>query len=162
MNIKKINITIVLLLIIMRIIAQEHTCRVNFDYDESGNRTKRNITVCRIQNPTTTSTTQTTQEQLTEMLENKTAIKEFVTNPESDIKVYPNPVENKLNIDFIGNFAYKGTSFQIYDGSGKLYQQSTINNAKTSINFAQANAGNYFLVIENNEGKRFWWKIVKR
>ena len=71
-------------------------------------------------------------------------------------------IRYNYNIDFIANFAYKGTSFQIYDGSGKLYQQSTINNAKTAINFAPANAGNYFLVIENSEGKRFWSKIVKR
>ena len=81
--------------------------------------------------------------------------KNFITN---NIKVYPNPTQNLININsdsFIANI-------QVFDTNGRLLQNKIIQNTKSeSIDLTSFEAGVYMLQIQTEVGKTFK-KIVKK
>ena len=81
---------------------------------------------------------------------------------EGDIKVFPNPVQYKLNVQFKGTADAEGCSMQIYDGAGRLFHKQDAMQNHTEVDMQQANTGNYYLVIITKEGKRLYWKLVKQ
>jgi len=145
--------------------------KINYEYDANGNRINRTVIVEYIEGmpPTVfanTNPTDSTNETLCfsagvidSISNNKTNITNEVLN--GDIKVFPNPVQEKFYVKFTGTSNAVGCTMQIYDGVGKIFYQATASQNQTEINMSQAKAGIYYLVIITKEGKRLWWKVAK-
>lgn len=67
---------------------------------------------------------------------------------ENEFKIYPNPVENELTIDF-SNKNLEG-KIQVMDVFGKVVFERKGKNFNEKINVEKLNSGIYFLVIEKN------------
>ena len=80
----------------------------------------------------------------------------------SDIKIFPNPVKDNLNIEF--NKIYGEVYIEIVDVNSRLIYSKHIENNKTnsslSINLTKFDAGMYFVKITTNKGELVK-KIVK-
>jgi uncharacterized delta-60 repeat protein len=72
------------------------------------------------------------------------------------IKIYPNPTKDLINISSSTNFI--GKNYRIFDYTGKLLQNNTINTENTIISLADLTSGLYLLRIEGNNES---YKIVK-
>lgn len=83
-------------------------------------------------------------------------IKEYFNS--NDITVYPNPTDDKLNVEFEEAKSYR---FLIKDISGRtVRKESESRFQKTEIDFSNLNAGIYFLEIKS-EGNTLIKKIIK-
>lgn len=88
-----------------------------------------------------------------------TAISE-VDWPGLKIIVFPNPVNDKLNIEF--NTLSEEMFFVVIDMMGKTIQLDFIKNDKTILDFSDVAAGLYYLKIQTKEGKPVQtFKIVR-
>jgi endoglucanase len=63
------------------------------------------------------------------------------------IKVYPNPITNRLNIESKGNFDFA----TIYDSSGRIIKSHWVDPISTSINTENLNAGLYILRLTGQQ-----------
>jgi hypothetical protein len=73
------------------------------------------------------------------------------------VRIYPNPVQNKLNVESIGNAKVK--SITLFNLKGvTILDHSTGNN---SIDFGSLPAGTYFVKIEKTDGKKVIKKVIK-
>ena len=75
----------------------------------------------------------------------------------SQIKVYPNPVVDALNIDA----AYKVTSVKVFDLSGKVVSTYSLNQVKNQVNLGKLTPGVYMVTIQTEKGIETV-KIVKK
>ena len=81
-------------------------------------------------------------------------------NSENEIKVYPNPTSNVVNIKYPNDF--KG-NYTLYDKTGKLIYKNNINALENQFTLENYASGLYLLVIANDNGREiFSYKIVKK
>ena len=81
-------------------------------------------------------------------------------NSENEIKVYPNPTSNMVNIKYPNDF--KG-NYTLYDKTGKLIYKNNINALDNQFTLENYASGLYLLVIANDNGREiFSYKIVKK
>jgi len=79
------------------------------------------------------------------------SVDEFTMN--LGVKLFPNPVQNNLNIQF-SNIPTDQLSYRIIDASGKTIQNGKLQSIhKQSIDTAFLSNGNYKFVMENKNGK---------
>ena len=152
------------MLLLLQVAVKAQTTTVNYTYDASGNRVSRTFNVQPIappQNNNNNTVAADIQSILTadSLLKTKGA---EVSITEGDIKVFPNPVQYKLNVQFRGTAEAEGCSMQIYDGAGRLFHKRDALQNNTEVDMQQANTGNYYMVIITKEGKRLYWKLVKQ
>ena len=74
----------------------------------------------------------------------------FVTN---NLKLYPNPVLNVLNIKVDNNLINQ--PYTIIDGLGRVILKGKLNDVETTINVEQLSKGIYYLKISSNTGVKF-------
>ena len=173
---KKIIGIILLLIIGLAAVQAQSTTTINYSYDAAGNRILRTITVSQIkQQPNTGSDTSTIVSSIKHIIDaDKTntttnAATDSINSSKSntltietgEIKVYPNPVTEKVNVQFIGTANAEGSSLQIYDGLSKLFLNKEALQQQNEINMQQAKKGAYFMVVITKDGKRQYWKLVK-
>ncbi len=80
--------------------------------------------------------------------------------PGLKINAFPNPVGDKLNIEF--NMLPEELFFVVIDVRGKTIQQNFIKSEKTTLDFSGFATGLYFLKIQTKTGKPVQtFKIVK-
>ncbi|MFZ4400625.1 MAG: T9SS type A sorting domain-containing protein [Bacteroidales bacterium] len=164
--------TIFMLFMLLQIAVSAQTV-IHYEYDANGNRYKRWMPppqpVALPQN-NSTSNNPTVAEDIYSLLTADSIYnaEEAITNTnsitvltEGDIKVFPNPMQQKLNLQFKGTATPEGCSLQLYEGSGKLFYSEGSMKTLTEINMQQAKTGVYFLVVVDKEGKRLYWKLVK-
>ena len=85
----------------------------------------------------------------------------LLSNPafnENTLSLYPNPVQNILNIQ---NTASNLSKVQIYDLNGRLLQNHLMQSNEVSLDVSQLNSGIYFVILENEMGNQISRKIVK-
>ena len=75
----------------------------------------------------------------------------------SQVKVYPNPVIDVLNIEA----ASKASSVQVFDLSGKLVSSHSLNAVKNQVNLSKLTPGVYVVNIQTEKGMQSV-KIVKK
>ena len=76
----------------------------------------------------------------------------IVENQSDKILIYPNPVNDNLNIEFIGNISDAKT-IEIMDISGRIVAKQSVNNVPNiRINTSQLQAGSYFVLIRSSQG----------
>ena len=140
------------------------SAQVHYTYDASGNRTSRWVDATPV--PYHASSNDTTVE-----LQVNNLLKQDKSTPDSEknkalaegeqgtIKVYPNPVVEKLNVDIPEGSS--GGSLLLYDGNGRLVLSQTNVSTHNELDLSAQNKGNYFLVFQTANGKRMFWKLVK-
>ena len=69
-------------------------------------------------------------------------------NSENQLTIYPNPVQNVLNIDL----HVKMGTLEVFDITGKSVQYKLINGNNMSIDVSGLRAGIYLLQINSNDG----------
>ena len=155
---KTITILAMLMLLQVSVSAQN----IHFQYDASGNRVKRWISqpIAPPQNNPSANNNTVISDDVNSLISSNTSTS-LSKLTEGDIKVFPNPVQDKLNVQFTGSADAEGCSLQIYDGAGKLFSREAELKNNNEINMQQAKTGTYFLIIINKEGKRLYWKLVK-
>ena len=79
---------------------------------------------------------------------------ELHQKPELSLSMYPNPVENELNLDF-GTSLTGSASLQVFDISGKLLINQTIEEGTSThqINTSSLDRGSYILRLEYASGE---------
>jgi hypothetical protein len=77
-----------------------------------------------------------------------------------NIKVYPNPVSDKLKIDIQNVNNLKSTIISVYDTQGKLLLQQTITKQQTELNISEFAKGIYVVKV-NNDKNTMVSKFVK-
>ncbi|MCZ2083091.1 MAG: T9SS type A sorting domain-containing protein [Flavobacteriales bacterium] len=79
---------------------------------------------------------------------------------QNKITVYPNPVKDFLIVDFNSEKLEK-SSYQLFDGTGRIINKGELKNLKTEINTSTLSSGLYMLSI-SSEGKMVkTFKIIK-
>jgi len=87
-----------------------------------------------------------------------TSVEDF--KPELNIKVFPNPTAEILNISS-GETTNK--TYQIFDTNGKLVKQGTISGANTTVNVVDLSSGTYVLAISGiNNTPLKTYQIIKK
>lgn len=162
---KTITILAILMLLQVSVSAQN----IHFKYDASGNREKRWVSqpIAPPQNNPSANNNTVISDDVNSLISTAPASLSSNTSTslssqsEGDIKVFPNPVQDKLNVQFKGSADAEGCSLQIYDGAGKLFSREAELKNNNEINMQQAKTGTYFMIIINKEEKRMYWKLVK-
>jgi len=154
----------ILSLLPMLVISIFSSAQIHYTYDASGNRTSRWVDVTPV--PYHAGSNDTTVE-----LQVNKLLKQDKSTPDSEkgktlaegeqgaIKVYPNPVVEKLNVD-IPEGSGDG-SLLLYDGNGRLVLSQANVSTHNELDLSAQNKGNYFLVFQTANGKRMFWKLVK-
>lgn len=79
---------------------------------------------------------------------------------QSDIKCFPNPVENTLFVDLADEEAYQ--SFSVYDLQGKLIKEVQAPQSQLSISTSNWPSGVYFVQLTSSNGISYHKKIIKQ
>jgi hypothetical protein len=77
---------------------------------------------------------------------------------ENTVSLFPNPVQNTLNIQ---NTASNMSKVQIFDLNGRLLQNHVLQSQEVSLDVSQLNSGVYVVVLENEMDHQITRKIVK-
>ena len=156
----KKSITILAIFILLQVSVSAQN--IHFQYDASGNRVKRWISqpIAPPQNNPSANNNTVISDDVNSLISSNTSVS-LSSQSDGDIKVFPNPVQDKLNVQFKGSADAEGCSLQIFDGVGKLFSREAELKNNNEINMQQAKTGTYFLIIINKEGKRMYWKLVK-
>ncbi len=116
---------------------------VRYEYDDCGNMVSRHLTVEPMQQ---------------KVIENSSIKENIITN---QIKVYPNPVGDLLNVEVNNSVLESAIQIGIFSLSGnQLESLENINNF-TTIDFSDYSAGVYLLVIDIGKN-HYTYKIIKK
>ncbi|MEO6404039.1 MAG: fibronectin type III domain-containing protein [Ferruginibacter sp.] len=87
-------------------------------------------------------------------------ITEIVADPTISVKIFPNPVKDKLNIYVLSDNAPK--NLMMYDASGKVIYRQPVTDMITTLNMQKLSGGIYTVKIINAQGKIIYSeKIIK-
>ena len=73
-------------------------------------------------------------------------------NEAIQVFLYPNPVYNQLNINFLNSTISLVDQIQVFDPTGKLIETISIKNNNTIIDMSQYAQGIYFLKFYTDKG----------
>ncbi len=76
-----------------------------------------------------------------------------------NVKIYPNPFFNLLNID--PDDKRESYKITITDILGKVQYVSRLNNHGDEIDLSKLNSGLYLLILEDSKGRKSQFKLVK-
>ncbi|MEN8118486.1 MAG: T9SS type A sorting domain-containing protein [Bacteroidota bacterium] len=89
-----------------------------------------------------------------------TAINEFPVS-EIGLKVYPNPTENFVHIQF--SELIEDVHYALYNNAGSLIENNTIRSTKTKLNLKQYVSGQYILKLTRDTNQPLQtFKIIKK
>lgn len=136
------KIFILFLLFSTAAVAQTNCNAIEYTYDAAGNRTRRRVITinCRIGLPDTATT---------------------VLDENKKIILYPNPVQEILNIDLEGDWKEETKQLLVYDLGGKLIEKRDNMDIQNQVQFMQMPIGAYIVKIIT-EKKQYEFKIIKQ
>lgn len=126
----------------IRLSAQQE--KIVFQYDLSGNRVSKNLTVLKVGN----------FEQLPDCL------KDSLGKQEYDVRIYPNPTNDYLNIEFSKENQIEKSHIIIVGINGDIKYTSEVSDKHTTLDFSRYANGEYFIKIFNNL-KSISYKVIK-
>ncbi len=141
----KTTLTLILLTVIL-LAGKSQT--VNFSYDESGNRIEQKIMIG-------LKSTQSLNNSLSEEAEYSDKI------DETEIFIYPNPVNSYLNINISGWSEDLKAKIYLYDQNGRFIKSLLETSDNNILDFSGIPPGMYYLTIEIN-GKHSKWNVLKQ
>ena len=126
---------------------------IEFEYDASGNRTKRMILLSSIRSAIIEETFD--EEDVEEAPQVFTGML-----AQSTIHIYPNPTKGLLKVEITGNGENKPVSLQVYDMNGRILLQESNIVSSFTIDLSNKPAGIYILRLTADNEKNEW-KIIK-
>ncbi len=126
----------------IRLSAQQE--KIVFQYDLSGNRISKNLTVLKVGN----------FEQLPDCL------KDSLGKQEYDVRIYPNPTNDYLNIEFSKENQIENSHIIIVGINGDIKYMSEVSDSNMILDFNGYANGEYFIKIFNNL-KSVSYKVIK-
>lgn len=78
-----------------------------------------------------------------------------------EVIVYPNPTTDNVNLS-ITNLSIDNLYFELYDILGKTIAKQKIISNETQISMENLSAGNYFIVVNENNKNLKTFKIIKK
>ena len=126
----------------IRLSAQQE--KIVFQYDLSGNRISKNLTVLKVGN----------FEQLPDCL------KDSLGKQEYDVRIYPNPTNDYLNIEFSKENQIENSQIIIVGINGDIKYMSEVSGTNMILDFNGYANGEYFIKIFNNL-KSVSYKVIK-
>jgi hypothetical protein len=124
---------------------------VQFIYDNNGNRIHQEVIILK-----SSSSTEIVKN-IVDTLYHKSQIVEN----SYEIIIYPNPLQNELNITVNGEIPSGKNKVELFTLTGTSIYSGEIQNTTTQLDFSQFSSGIYFLTI--TVGKETdSWKIVKQ
>lgn len=84
-----------------------------------------------------------------------------VEEAETEVKIYPNPTSDKIQINLNDSFALNNVRCELYDYSGKLIMSSNMTNTNQEIDLSSFAKGVYLLNIVDGDKIIVTQKIVK-
>ncbi|MCX6232101.1 MAG: hypothetical protein NTZ33_11210 [Bacteroidetes bacterium] len=156
----KKTITILCVFLLLQIAALAQT--VYYSYDANGNREHRWIVqpIAPPQNNLITNNSNSVEADIKSLCLSQNNNDKKMS--EGDIRLFPNPVKQILNLQFTGNSSSEGCSLLLYDGTAKLFYSTVSLSNLTAIDMQEIKAGSFFAVLVTKEGKRLFWKMVKQ
>lgn len=80
---------------------------------------------------------------------------------ELEIKTYPNPVQDLLNLDVVSGLP-EDLIYQLTDATGKIISANPVEHAQTSIPMHEQTSGIYYLTVRSKSDQSYnTYKIVK-
>ena len=132
---------------------------IHYDYDETGNRTKRYIVLGKGNSSDEESSKK--YEESSKEVEENTKTKEFEDNlGELTIKIYPNPTRGQLAVVISGLGPDETIDYQLFSNTGLLLDTKGKNNCEFKVDMARYPGGMYVLRLMI-KGKISQWKILK-
>ena len=142
---KRYSIFFILLISSIALFSQNNQT-VYFNYDAVGNRTARSL-----------ENLKSTKSQTDENLPPETFSEKLEKH---EIWLYPNPVEQQMNVKIVGLESGQQVLFFLYDFSGKQVFSKITYDALTLVDFSDLSSGTYILKIRIAE-ESTEWKIVR-
>lgn len=141
---KQLFLTLMLTCIYIGAKAQQS---LSYAYDAAGNRISRTIIL------------ETRASMAMEERKDSVFFEEMLA--EKQLKIYPNPVEQQLNIAVDEYSSSLDGFFELYDTNGKLLKKAKMIEYKTQVDMSNFIPGVYILKISLNK-KDTTWKIIKK
>ncbi len=88
------------------------------------------------------------------------SIQDIKLNDKNSIKIYPNPVNDVLHIDYLDNTSTK-LFCTINSVDGSIHSYFSLSKEKNSVSFATYPSGMYFITITESDGNQWIQKIIK-
>ena len=130
---------------------------IQYTYDDAGNRTVREIITLRLSNPNNNDSTASDSTKIDSTLLYTCILGNY------NISVFPNPTQGLLTLQIYDNNSPEKPAMSeifIYNLSGILIKQTTVNEIKQIIDFSAYAVGIYYLKVVIN-GKDKMFKVVK-
>jgi len=125
-----------------------------YDYDAAGNRILRKVITVQPTPPSPQDTTDYSQKAplVAEYYVEKIA--------QTEIKIYPNPTTEKVNLEITGWENLQRGSFKLYSLTGQLLQEHQVHSQTTTISLTNLPKGTYILKVNIND-RTEEWKVIK-
>ncbi len=121
--------------------------KVIFRYDGAGNRVLRKLDVGKMTEADT-------------MFKTDSIGNKYADIPINGLKVYPNPANNYINIEFESVADIAG-NYSLFDVNGRLLENGVLNSSITKLNLEDKSNGIYVIIITSGlRQERF--KIIKQ
>jgi hypothetical protein len=78
-----------------------------------------------------------------------------------DIKLYPNPATDAINIEIKEIQDYQHAAISLYNIHGICLENKLISNSITAFNVSQYSSGLYFIEIRQQNGRKYYSKFIK-
>lgn len=158
-----------ILFFLSSIITIAQTTVYNFEYDASGNRIKRYITIepiameappledsVLIEEPELYKIAERSMEKDTALFEKSASTLNSSHSTTQFSEIYPNPTNGNINVK-----VNQGGIYLISDINGKVLQRNSIFEGINSIDISNNEPGTYLLKLAFKDGKVETWKVSK-
>lgn len=147
----KRSVFLIVLLCLFKFATCQDPIEFEYEHDAAGNRTCRSILVLKssgaeVQENDTTSIKDVYYTDLIGML---------------NLQIYPNPIQDKINIKIMNYNDYINGIYNIYSAAGKLLHKGTIQSATKEYDMSPFSKGIYYMEIIIN-GVEKTYKIIKQ
>ncbi len=128
---------------------------VEFDYDDAGNRTTRQVIYLK---STEVESTQQFKESAVEQVADSVEFKGRLGSRE--VSIFPNPTKGILTIAMVNLEDESPVRLELFSLSGEMIMQQQIQNTKTTLDLSAHPPGTYLLQISTSTGGQTW-KVIK-
>lgn len=160
---KKIKRTVTIIIYFFLCYFVKSQTKVGYDYDLNGNRIKRYFTGLRQANEHGPAAVDSALA--------APAVPSATANPktagelalEHEIRVYPNPTKDLVNVAMSRNGKGEIKAAQLYliDNNGRVLDSKTHKDAEISFDMSKSPPGNYYLKIVFESGETLSYNIIK-
>lgn len=151
MKTQRYYILLLLFMFLTTICSKAQNVTVNFEYDESGNRTKRSIELKEMEENANSVETEDSAGWQTEVSK---------TIQGAELTIFPNPTNGLISVNIAGADGSNIFRLTLSTLSGITIEECNTANGTTQLDISRLARGMYLLTVSTSD-ERCVWKIVK-